>query len=129
MSRRFGRNQRRQMREQIQTLERERVYDRRRCDEAIAEMEARIIQATTDGEWVKVDLASMLNLEDRSLTIRADFENRRRQTVHAAYNLEPRIILIRDDRARRNFMLNVGQAIAKFGLEQMIKHFGGSNGR
>lgn len=137
MSKRFGRNQRRQMRAALATSQASHAFavdqlhqhqrmmsdrEARLKDEHAREIEA----ARTARDMIRIDIDSLVDERDRSIRMRARFENlsMRAEDLYSAVEIDPRQSMnARSDRERKAFLDIVGKQVAEHALAQIMRHW------
>lgn len=132
MSRRFGRNQRRQMREEIATS-REMLSEAlnrsgERGREIVAlrkQHEVELREARRARDSIRVTVDAMMDERENAMQVRAKFDmmSARREPLYAALEFDGRDIITRSDTERAAFVKYAGEVIAEHALSQIIRHW------
>lgn len=139
MAKRFGRNQRRQLREQIAMLERsvassealvvaERERSRRQLADAREQSMRELVALRNQGlppDLLRIDLSTAYSPADMSLRFKARCEELRTAShVYAAQAFDYRDLeMMRDTRERDLFVRHVGDVISNHLYRQVSIHF------
>lgn len=137
MSKRFGRNQRRQMREALATSQAshafavDQLHEHQRMmsarEQRLIEQHALEIEAArTARDMIKIDIDSLVDERERHLRLQARFEimNKRAEDLYSAIEIDPRkSMMATSDRERKAFFDIIGKRVAEHALAQVMRHW------
>lgn len=132
MSARFGRNQRRKMREEITLIDNERriargqlVRAEQRVLKVQAECDEAIYSARMARDTIRIDIDSLVDDRERNINMRARFDNMSKcgPELYSAMKIDSYDIMRQSDTERRAFTKLVGERIAEHALQQIMRHW------
>lgn len=130
MSKRYGRNQRRQHREQLASVQRKAEQDRETFASKVRYYDERNLAALKAArmpskDTIRIHIDSLMDQRDHQINIRATMEHMGRHipNVAAAINLDPRKWQMQSDLEREAFIKCVGDSLAQQALEQIMRHW------
>jgi hypothetical protein len=127
MANRFGRNQRRKLREELAAVTRDGAQalamERRARRQEREKLEADIAAARRAQDTVRITVDAILDPRENALQMRARFEMYRREPVYSALEVRERDIIDRSTAERCAFIKHAGEIVAEHGLAQIVRHW------
>lgn len=138
MSKRYGRNQRRQHREALAQMDqacmilaRDLALERKASDhrerQLREEYERKIKAARVARDTIKITIDSLMDDRDQSITLRGMYEVLGQPMfgpIDTAFKIDPRRDrMTRSQDEREAFCQHVGQDMASYALQQMMRHW------
>lgn len=128
MAKRFGRNKRRQMREEMVAIEEARKAAAYTAEQALGTLrqsrerfDRDIAAARRARDTVKITVDAMLDGREDEIYVRARFDMHRREPIYSAQVISGRSIINDSDTERAAFVSAAGQVIAEHALEQIVR--------
>lgn len=128
MAKRFGRNKRRQMREEMAAIDNARAAAHRTAEEALltlrnarARFENEVAAARRARDTVKISVDALQDDREGDIYLRARFDMRHREPIYSAQMISRRSIMDDSNLERSAFIKEAGNLIAEHALEQIVR--------
>lgn len=123
MAKRFGRNQRRALRDSLRATIDEATRQAQLAERREAELQQQLQDARRAGNTIRIDVDAMLDDRERSIRITAAFDMARRDRLFSAIDLDRREIDRRSNVERAAFIEHAGKIIAEQAMHQVLRHW------
>lgn len=123
MAKRFGRNQRRALRDALKTARDAVTRQAHLAERREAELQQQLEYARRAGNTIRIDVDAMFDDREAAIRVTAGFDMARRDRLFSALLLDRREIDRRSDVERAAFIEHAGKIIAEHAMQQVLRHW------